>query len=120
MQASLRILVVDDNIDACHTLAMNLKLMGYETSTAYDGEEALEAAARFLPDRVLLDIGLPGADGFEVVRRMRRMPELAHCRIAAVTGYGEDSDRRKGMEAGFDEYFVKPVAHEAIFRFVGS
>ena len=120
MQASLRVLVVDDNVDACRTLAMNLQLMGYETLTAFDGEAALAAAPRFRPDRVLLDIGLPGADGYEVARRMRRMPELARCRIAAVTGYGSDEDRRKGAEAGFDEYFVKPVAHEAITRFVCS
>jgi|SRR5688500_8980560 len=114
MQASLRVLVVDDNVDAARTLAMNLRLMGHQTRTAYDGEEALAAAAHFVPDRVLLDIGLPGADGYEVARRMRNMPELAGTRIAAVTGYGSAEDRQKGREAGFDEYFVKPVAFEVI------
>jgi CheY-like chemotaxis protein len=120
MQTRLRVLVVDDNVDTARTLAVTLQLMGYDTRTAFDGEEALAAAARFRPDRVLLDIGLPGVDGFEVVRRMRKMPELAGTRVAAVTGYSASEDRQRGKEAGFDEYFVKPVAHDAIVRFVAD
>jgi CheY-like chemotaxis protein len=120
MQACLRVLVVDDNVDAANTLAMNLKLMGHETRVAFDGEQALDLVVGFMPDRVLLDIGLPGADGYEVAKRLRRIPALARCGIAAVTGYGSDEDRRKGAEAGFDAYFVKPVPHEVITKFVCS
>jgi len=116
MQASQRrrVLVVDDNVDTAQTLAFAINLMGHETRVAFEGETALKTAADFHPDVVLLDIGLPGADGYEVVRRMRLMPQLADARIAAITGYGGDENRRKGLDAGFDDYFVKPIAPEAI------
>jgi len=118
MQASKRrrVLVVDDNVDTARTLAFTIKLMGHDTRVAFEGETALQAAADFRPDVVLLDIGLPGADGYEVVRRMRLMPQLAAARIAAITGYGGDENRRKGLAAGFDDYFVKPVAPDDIGR----
>ncbi len=102
-----RLLVVDDNVDAAETIAKLLRLAGYEAECVYDGPSALEAVERKRPDIVVLDIGLPGMDGYEVARRLRarfrRMP------LIAVTGYGQDSDRKRSLQAGFDHHFTKPV-----------
>lgn len=105
----LRILVVDDNQDAAHTMAMLLRLDGHHVETAYDGPEALEAASRFRPDVILLDLGLPGLTGFEVARRLREQTETRDVRLIALTGYGQEEDRRQTQEAGFDSHLVKPV-----------
>jgi CheY-like chemotaxis protein len=77
--------------------------------TAHDGPSALEQAAAFAPDVVLLDIGLPGFDGYEVARRLRELPELRKTLIVALTGFGQESDRERALHAGFDEHLVKPV-----------
>lgn len=104
-----RILLVDDSPDAVRTLELLLKRLGHEVRTAPDGPSALEAARDFRPDLVLLDIGLPGIDGYEVARRLRGDPEFASVAIVALSGYGQEDDRRRAREAGFDEHAVKPV-----------
>jgi signal transduction histidine kinase len=104
-----RILVVDDNEDAANTLAMVLRMEGHDISTAYSGLEALERLEPFAPEVVLLDIGLPGIDGFEVARRMRESPQGGATRLVAITGYGQEADRARTREAGFAHHLVKPV-----------
>jgi PAS domain S-box-containing protein len=104
-----RILIVDDNTDSARSMATLQRRRGHETRTAFTGPDAVAAAAEFLPEVVLLDIGLPGMDGFEVARRLRAMPALAGAFLVAMTGYGSDEDRAQARAAGFDEYFVKPV-----------
>lgn len=113
-KARQRVLVVDDNADAGHTIAMTLELMGHEAKAVLDGSRALDVAPRFRPDLVLLDIGLPGMDGYEVAQRLRAIPEVAQARLVALTGYGQRGDRRRGFESGFDDYFVKPISPEVL------
>lgn len=105
---SLRVLVVDDNVDTVTTLALLVQESGHEVRTAYDGPAVLEAALDFRPDVVLLDIGLPGLNGFEVARRLRQQPALRKAVLVAMTGYGRESDRQRSQEAGFDHHLVKP------------
>jgi PAS domain S-box-containing protein len=105
----VRALIVDDNIDAAATLSLLLQLAGHTTCLAHDGPEALKAAAEFKPDVVLLDLGLPGMDGFEIARAIRGMPELGHPVLVAVTGWGGPEDRLRSKQAGFDEHLTKPV-----------
>jgi signal transduction histidine kinase/ActR/RegA family two-component response regulator len=105
---SLRVLVVDDNVDAVTTLAMLVRESGHEVRTAYDGSEVLEAALDYRPHVVLLDIGLPGLNGFEVASRLRQQPALQKAVLVAMTGYGRESDRQRAREAGFDHHLVKP------------
>jgi signal transduction histidine kinase len=104
-----RVLVVDDNRDAADSLAMLLRLLGHEVGTAHDGMAALDAARAFVPEVVLLDIGLPNMDGYEVARRLRQEPALSGALLVALTGYGQEQDRRRSLEAGFDIHLVKPV-----------
>ncbi|MGC1275581.1 MAG: PAS domain S-box protein [Planctomycetaceae bacterium] len=108
-ESALRVLVVDDNVDAAETLAMLLKATKHDVRTAHDGPAALEAALDYRPDVVLLDIGLPGLDGFEVARRIRQEPTLKNVVLIAMTGYGLESDRQHSQEAGFDHHLVKPA-----------
>jgi CheY-like chemotaxis protein len=108
-ETSRRMLIVDDNRDSAHSMSTLQRLRGHETLTAFTGPDAVAAAAEFKPEVVLLDIGLPGMDGFEVARRLRAMPALAGAFLVAMTGYGSDDDRATAREAGFDEYLVKPV-----------
>ncbi|HET7810925.1 MAG TPA: ATP-binding protein [Steroidobacteraceae bacterium] len=118
--ASQRILVVDDNEDAANTLAMILKMEGHEVDTAYSGAEALEHIADFSPRVVLLDIGLPGLDGFEIARRIRSRPGGRDIRLVAITGYGQEADRVRTREAGFTDHLVKPVDFGSLERVLGS
>jgi len=106
---SLRILVVDDNKDAANSMAVLLKFKGHTTHTAYDGLEAVEAAATFCPDVVLLDIGLPTLNGYEACRRIREQTVGQTIRLVALTGWGQDKDRERTRDAGFDAHLVKPV-----------
>lgn len=107
---SLRVLVVEDNVDAADSLSMLLRLYGHEVRVARTGPTALELATAFLPNVVLLDIGLPGMDGYEVARRLRECPEFQDAKICAVTGYTpSEADRGRQQELGFDHYFVKPL-----------
>jgi signal transduction histidine kinase/DNA-binding response OmpR family regulator len=107
--AGRRILVVEDNADVADTTAAMLALSGHEVRTARDGREALSVVEDFVPDVVLLDIGLPMMDGYEVARRMRQLPATRDKLLVALTGYGQASDRLRGREAGFDEHLLKPV-----------
>jgi CheY-like chemotaxis protein len=110
------ILVVDDNRDAAAALAMLLQLEGHETFVANDGAAALEAAASRRPDVVLLDIGLPVINGYEVCRRIRAESWGRAPVLIALTGWGQDEDRRKSREAGFDGHLVKPVNHDELMH----
>jgi PAS domain S-box-containing protein len=105
----LRVLVVDDNHDAALTLAMLLELLGHQTTTVHDGEAALLAAERDRPDIVLLDIGMPGMDGYEVARRMRQQPWAEGITLIALTGWGQERDKSLSRAAGFDHHLVKPA-----------
>jgi CheY-like chemotaxis protein len=106
---ALRILVVDDNRDGADTMAMLLDGMGFVTRTAYDGEEALAAVAPFRPHVILLDIGLPRVNGYDVCRQVRRMPGGGAILMIAQTGWGQAEDRKRTHEAGFDHHLVKPM-----------
>jgi signal transduction histidine kinase len=106
---SRRLLIVDDNTDSARSLAILQTRLGHETRTAYSGTEALEIAAEFKPEVVMLDIGLPGMDGFEVARKLRSMPELPSVFLIAMTGYGSADSREEGRKAGFDAFLVKPI-----------
>ncbi|HEX3131261.1 MAG TPA: response regulator [Thermoanaerobaculia bacterium] len=104
-----RVLVADDNQDSAESLGMLLELHGHEVRLAYDGQEALDAAGLFLPDVMLLDIGLPKMDGFEVASRLRQDSRHDRMLLVAVTGYGRDGDRERARAAGFDHHLIKPV-----------
>jgi signal transduction histidine kinase/ActR/RegA family two-component response regulator len=112
-ERSLRVLVVDDNEDAANSLADILRLTGHHAEVAFSGAKALQAATDLDVDLVLLDIGLPDMDGFEVATRLRRVVRRGS-RLVAVTGYGTAEDRRRAVEAGFDEHVVKPVMSETL------
>lgn len=106
---SLRVLVVDDNIDAAETLAVLLRANGHDVHAVHDGPTALEAARSYQPNLILLDIGLPGMDGFEVARKVREELQPGNVVLVAMTGYGQDADRRRSEEAGFHHHLVKPT-----------
>jgi len=108
-QATLRVLVVDDNVDAAECLGMLLQLQGHEVRLVHDGIAGLAAVQGFLPDVVLLDLGLPDLDGYEVARRVRAEVNLRQPRLVALTGWGSEEDRRRVLAAGFDHHLVKPV-----------
>jgi signal transduction histidine kinase/ActR/RegA family two-component response regulator len=107
---SLRVLIVEDNVDAADMLEAAVSRLGHLTSLAHDGGSALTAATEFAPDVIFLDVGLPVMNGYAVARTLRSMPEFDHVHIAAVTGWGQDEDRRKAREAGCDSHFTKPLA----------
>ena len=105
---SLRVMVVDDNVDTVATLALLVRESGHEVRTAYDGLAVLEAALDYRPHVVLLDIGLPGLNGLAVAKQLRQQPTLKQLVLVAMTGYGQESDRQRSREAGFDHHLVKP------------
>jgi len=107
--ASLRVLVIDDYVDATRALTRLLSVMGHQVIIAHDGKSGIELAERVCPDVILLDIGLPEMDGYSVARHLRSLPSMAATRIIALTGYGAARARRAGREAGFDLHLVKPV-----------
>jgi signal transduction histidine kinase len=112
---SRRILVVDDNVDAATSLARLLvTLDGHQVRVAHDGPSALELAGVFAPEVAILDIGMPGMDGYEVARRLRSDPRFEKTRLIALSGWSQDGDRRRSREAGMDEHLVKPVDLEAL------
>jgi DNA-binding response OmpR family regulator len=117
---SLRILVVDDNRDAADSLAMLLRITGHETHTAHDGEEAIAAARRLEPAVILLDLGLPRLNGFETCREIRQQAWARDAVIVALTGWGQDDDRRRSSEAGFDAHLVKPVDHTELLALIAD
>ena len=115
-----RILVVDDNTDAASSLAMLLKISGNEAHTANEGLEAIEVAEAFRPDVVLLDIGMPNLDGLEVCRRIRAQPWGRDMLMIALTGWGQEEDRRKSKDVGFDHHLVKPVDYPTLVRLLAE
>jgi signal transduction histidine kinase len=112
--AKARILVVDDNLDTASGLARLLRLPGHEVKIAQDASEALAIVARFTPDFILMDIGLPGMDGYELVATLRQHECCKDSVIIAISGYGQEADRRRSREAGFDHHLVKPVDYETL------
>jgi CheY-like chemotaxis protein/two-component sensor histidine kinase len=115
-----RILVVDDNEDAAESLALLLRILGAEVRTARDGESALAEFATFKPSVTLLDIGMPGMDGYEVTRRIRRLPGGADVTVIAQTGWGQEEDRLRSKEAGIDHHLIKPVDLSMLEKLLGS
>jgi CheY-like chemotaxis protein len=104
-----RVLVVDDNGDAANSLGMLIKYLGAEVQVAHDGPTALAAMESFQPAVVFLDIGMPGMDGYEVAQRIRERGQFSDVMLIALTGWGQDEDRRRTKEAGFDHHLVKPA-----------
>ena len=115
-----RVLVVDDNVDLANSLAMLLEMSGHEVRIFHDGPSALEAALLYRPDVVLLDIGLPGFDGFEVARRIRQQSALKNIVLVAMTGYARDTERQRSLEAGFDHHLVKPADFDEVQMILAS
>jgi CheY-like chemotaxis protein len=115
-----RVLIVDDNRDATETLEMLLQLWGYEVRSVHSGLSALEVAPEYRPEVVLLDIGLPGMSGYDVAQRLREVPGFSDVVLVAVTGYGQDNDRSRSREAGFDHHLVKPVEPDKLQALIAS
>jgi CheY-like chemotaxis protein len=115
-----RILIVDDNVDAAESQADLLRLSGHEVQVAHSGPAALEVGTVFQPEVVLLDLGMPGMDGYETARELRGREGLQSARLVALSGYGSGEDRRRTREAGFDAHLVKPVHHDALLELLAS
>jgi signal transduction histidine kinase/CheY-like chemotaxis protein len=118
--AGARILIVDDNIDTAHGLARLLTRRDYHVRLAHDGPTAIQLAHDFAPTAVLLDIGLPGMDGYEVAHRLRSEPTCSDTAIIAISGYGQEADRRRSTQAGFDHHLVKPVSLDKVLTLLAS
>jgi CheY-like chemotaxis protein len=118
--APLRIMVVDDNLDAAESLATLLEAIGHQVSVAEDGAGALDRGLRDVPDVFILDIGLPGIDGFELARRLRANSATRHCRLIALSGYGQAQDLAMSAQAGFDHHLVKPVDTARLFALLDA
>ena len=112
--AGTRVLIVDDNVDSASSLATMFELLGCRTAIAHDGLAAVREAEAFVPDLAVLDIGLPGISGHEAARRIRQLPAGRAMLLVAVSGWGQDADRARSIEAGFDHHLVKPVDIEAL------
>ena len=111
-----RCLVIEDHTDAAESLALLLQLTGHEAEVAFDAASGIEKARSFRPDVVLCDIGLPGMDGYGVARALRADPETRSAFLIALTGYGQEEDRRRALEAGFDAHLTKPADLDALRR----
>ena len=118
--ACLRILVADDNRDSAESLAMLLTLDGNETRTAHDGLEAVDVAATFRPDAILLDIGMPKLNGYEACRRIRQQAWGKSMVVIALTGWGQEEDKRLSLAAGVDAHLVKPVDYLALKKLLAE
>jgi signal transduction histidine kinase/ActR/RegA family two-component response regulator len=110
----LRVLIVEDNVDAAEMLDLTVTHRGHSTRVVHDGASAIDAAADFVPDVVFLDIGLPVMNGYAVARAMRALPHLSHVHICALTGWGQEEDRREARDAGCDSHFTKPLSPAAL------
>ena len=115
-----RVLVVDDNRDSADMLEALLTMFGHDVHTAYDGPSALAAATKYVPDVVLLDIGLPGMNGYDVAERLRNSPRFRRTTLIAFTGYGQEEDRQRARDAGFDDYLVKPVDPTTLAKIIAA
>jgi PAS domain S-box-containing protein len=120
IRPGLRVLVVEDNVDTAQTVSQLLETAGCQTQMIHDGLAALDSANGFGPEVVLLDIGLPGLDGYEVARRLRAAPQHAGVRLIAISGYGQAQDRQRSKEAGFDHHLVKPVGLESLLKILAE
>lgn len=118
--ARLRILIAEDNRDSADSLKALLELLGYETHIAYDGESAVRAAAALRPDAIIMDIGLPGLNGYDAARRIRAQRPSRRVLIVALTGWGQHTDRLRSAEAGFDHHLIKPLDLAALKRILDS
>ena len=112
--------MADDNQDSADSLAMMLKIMGNEVRTANDGLQAVDVAAAFRPEVILLDIGMPKLNGYEACRRIREQPWSEKVILIALTGWGQDDDRRRSREAGFNHHMVKPVDPAALEKLLAG
>jgi CheY-like chemotaxis protein len=115
-----RVLVVDDSVDTVRGMEILLKHFGYDVETAGDGLSAIDVARRQRPHFVLLDIGLPGIDGYETACRLKREESCQASVLVAISGYGRDEDRRRSREVGFDHHFIKPVDYPALFSLLAT
>jgi signal transduction histidine kinase len=120
LSGGLRVLVVDDNQDSADSMALLLQIRGYEVRTAYDGLEAVTAAAEFAPSMVLLDIGLPKMNGYEAARRIRQQPGGKDLKLVALTGWGQEEDKRRALAAGFDLHVTKPLEPALLEQLLAS
>jgi CheY-like chemotaxis protein len=116
----LKVLVVDDNRDAAESCAALLSLDDHQVRMAFDGQHAIETASTFHPDVLLLDIGLPDMSGYQVAAKIRAMSWAATVVLVAVTGWGQDADKRRAVEAGFDHHMTKPISGEALEYLLNS
>ena len=116
----LKVLVVDDNVDTVLSFSMLLKASGHEVRTAHDGPTAVQVALDYQPDVVLLDIGLPGLNGYQVAKRIRQEPNLKNVVLVALTGYGQEADRQTALEAGFNHHLVKPARLEQLQKILAT
>ena len=110
----MKIVIADDNRDSADSLGMLLGVLGHDVHVAYDGIAAVQAAERIRPDFIFLDIGMPGMDGNECARAIRKQPWAAKTQLVALTGWGQEEDKRRTREAGFDRHLTKPVDPEAL------
>jgi PAS domain S-box-containing protein len=117
---SLRVMIVEDNVDAAETLAELLELWGHRVRLVYHGKAALAEALNLLPDAIVLDIGLPGQDGYSIARQLHEHPELANTALIALTGYGQEEDRRKALQAGFHVHLTKPINPERLSHLLNA
>ena len=117
---ALRVLVVDDNVDTVLGFSLLLKAQGHDVRTAYNGPDAVKTAAEFHPQVIMLDIGLPVLNGYEVAKQIRAQPEGEKIMLIALTGYGQDSDRRTSSDAGFDHHLVKPARFEQLLQILAT
>lgn len=115
-KSPLRVLVVDDNVDAADVVAMLVESFGHRTYTVHDGLEVVEAARRFIPDVILLDVGLPGINGYQAAALLKEEALAPHALLVALTGWSSDAHKRASREAGFDLHLTKPVASEALLE----
>ncbi|MBY0494185.1 MAG: response regulator [Cyanobacteria bacterium] len=115
-----KILIVDDNHDSALSMAMMLSIMGHDTRTAHDGESAVDTAESFLPEVILLDIGLPKLNGYEVAQRIREKPWGTAMFLIAVTGWGQEEDRQRSSEVGLNVHMVKPVEPAALEKLLAG
>jgi CheY-like chemotaxis protein len=111
-----RVLIVEDERDAADSLRMLLELSGYEVDVAYTGPEGVQKAMRWLPHVVLCDIGLPGLDGYGVAEQLRRNPPTSESHLIAITAWGEEKDKQRGREAGFEHHLVKPADPQRLLQ----
>lgn len=115
-----RVLLVDDHVDSIKGLSMLLRMWKHEVRSAHDGPTAIQVALEFKPDIVMLDIRLPGMDGYEVAARLRAEPVLAHTELVAMTGFADEEGRRRALEAGFDRHLAKPAGAEELKKLLES